>query len=136
MVAGLTGAARLRREFREWRAALPTALERDTLLMPDAIAESVVLEAERFLGAKLPEDFAVRLAAKAFYLYPRHKQFHKTLNGRGNRGRDDLYMYMRHWTAGWLKRERYPLFKKLPYDYARGLPLPAIAQTPKAKVEK
>ena len=106
-------------------AALQTRLERDTLLMPDAIAESVVQEAERFLGARLPDDFAVRLAAKAFHLYPRHKQFHKTLNGRGNRGRDDLYMYMRHWTASWLKRERWPLFKKLPWYYAQGLPLRA-----------
>ncbi|HXT41355.1 MAG TPA: hypothetical protein VN887_15200 [Candidatus Angelobacter sp.] len=40
-----------RHEFRAWRASLPTALERDTLLMPDAIAESVVQEAERFLKA-------------------------------------------------------------------------------------
>jgi len=38
-----------RTAFRAWRASLPTALERDTLLMPDAIAESVVQEAERFL---------------------------------------------------------------------------------------
>jgi hypothetical protein len=116
----------LRREFRVWRASLPTALERDTLLMPDAIAESVVQEAERFLRARLPEGFAARLAAKAFHLYPRHKHFHKTLNRAGNLGRNSLYMYMRHWTAGWLKRERSPLFKKLPRDYAQGRPLPVM----------
>jgi hypothetical protein len=84
------------------------------LLVPEWIAETVVQEAERFLQARLPDDFVERLAAKAYHLYPRHKQFHQTLKGRGNKGRDDLYMFMRHWTAGWLKRERSPLFKKLP----------------------
>ena len=92
--------------------------------MPDAIAESVVQEAERFLQSRLPADFAPRLAAKAFHLYPRHKHFHKMLNRPGNRGRDNLYVYMRHWTAGWLKRERSRLFKKLPHSYANGFPLP------------
>jgi hypothetical protein len=116
--------ADLRREFREFRAELPTALERDTLLMPEVIAETVVQEAERYLQADLPADYAERLAAKAYYLYGRHKHFHKTLNGRGNRGRDSLYMYMRHWTGGWLKRERNPLHKKLPWEYAYGWPLP------------
>jgi hypothetical protein len=99
-------------------------LERDTLLMPDAIAESVVQEAERFLKATLPVGFAERLAARAFHLYQRHKHFHKMLNRPGNFGRDNLYVYMRHWTAGWLEHERSPLYKKLPWTYARGRPLP------------
>lgn len=111
----------LRRAF---RTMLPTRLERDTLLMPAAIAESVVQEAERYLQARLPADFSSRLATRAVYLYPRHRHFKKVLNGRGNRGRDSLYMYMRHWTAGWLKRERSPLFQKLPCGYANGKPLP------------
>ena len=93
--------------------------------MPEAIAESVVQEAERFLKADLPGDFAARLAAKAHHLYPRHKHFHKVLNLPGNRGRDSLYMYMRHWTASWLKRERPALFKRLPWSYALGSKLPA-----------
>ena len=93
--------------------------------MPEAIAESVVQEAERFLKADLPGDFAARLAAKAHRLYPRHKHFHKVLNLPGNRGRDSLYMYLRHWTASWLKRERPALFKRLPWSYALGSKLPA-----------
>jgi len=113
-----------RRELRTWRASLPTALERDTLLMPAAIAASVVQEAERFLKAQLADDFAERLAARAHQLYLRHKHFHQGLNGPGNRGRDNLYMFMRHWTAGWLKRERNPLYKKLPREYAQGRRLP------------
>jgi hypothetical protein len=116
----------LRKEFRAWRASLPTALERDTLLMPDAIAESVVQEAERFLKADLPANFAERLAAKAHHLYPRHRHFKKMLNRPGNSGRNNLYMYLRHWTAAWLKRERYALYKKLPWSFGNGQRLPVI----------
>ena len=65
---GATRPTTLREEFRDWRASLPTPLERDTLLMPDAIAESVVSEASRYLNAELPADFAERLAAKAHRL--------------------------------------------------------------------
>ena len=111
---------RLRREFRAWRTSLPTALERDTLLTPEWIAEVVVQEVERFLQAELPENFAERLAAKAHYLYPRHRHFNKGLNRPGWRGRENLLMFMRHWTAGWLKRERNQLHKKLPYSFGMG----------------
>ena len=115
--------AALRREFREWRASLPTALERDTLLWPEVIARSVVREAEYFLETGLPPGYAERLAAKAHHLYPRHRHFHKMLNRPGNRGRDNLYVYMRHWTCSWLKRERYALYKKLPWSFALGVAL-------------
>ena len=123
---GTTRPATLRQEFRVWRASLPTALERDTLLTPEWIAESVVQEAERFLKADLPEGFAERLAARAYYLYPRHRHFKKGLNRPGNGGRETLYMFMRHWTAGWLKRERNPLCKQLPWSFGMGHPLPAL----------
>ena len=103
---------------------LPTPLERDTLLTPLWVAESVVQEVERFLKADLPEGFAERLAARAHHLYPRHKPFHKGLNRPGNRGRENLLMFMRHWTAGWLKRERNPLHKKLPWSFGNGQRLP------------
>jgi hypothetical protein len=122
--AGRSDTTALRQEFRAWRASWPTALERNTLLVPEWIAETVVQEAEGFLQAHLPEDYAARLASKAYHLYPRHKHFHKMLNCPGNSGRNNLYMYMRHWTAGWLKRERSVLYKKLPWSYAQGRALP------------
>ncbi len=109
------------REARAWlHTELPTQLERDTLLTPEWVAESVVQEVERFLQADLPDGFAERLAARAYHLYPRHKHFRKGLNRAGNGGRETLYMFMRHWTAGWLKRERNPLHKKLPYSFGMG----------------
>jgi len=106
-------------------ASLPFQLERDTLLTPEWIAESVVQEAERYLKADLPTGFVERLAGKACHLYPRHPQFKKSLNRPGNAGRNSLFMYMRHWTSAWLKRERYSLHKRLPYEYSLGRPLPA-----------
>ena len=117
-------ARRSRRSQTAATVQLPTQLERDTLLTPLWVAESVAQEAERFLKADLPPNWARRLAAKAHYLYPRHKHFHKGLNRPGNRGRENLLMFMRHWTAGWLKRESYALFKCLPRSYAQGKQLP------------
>jgi hypothetical protein len=99
---------------------LSTQLERDTLLTPEWIAESAVQEVERFLQTDLPADFAGRLAAKAHHLYPRHRHFHKSLNRPGWRGRENLLMYMRHCTAGWLKRARSPLYKRLPWSFGMG----------------
>lgn len=71
--------AAIRKDRRSQTAAtkLPTAMERYTLLTPLWVAESVVQEVERFLQAELPENFAGRLAAKAHYLYPRHKHLKK-----------------------------------------------------------
>jgi hypothetical protein len=57
-------------------------------------------------------------------LYPRHRHFHAVLNRPGNRGRHNLYVYMRHWTASWLKRECRALFRRLPWENALGHPLP------------
>jgi hypothetical protein len=126
--AGLSDTAALRRrEFRAWRDSLPTQLERDTLLTPEWVAETVVQEVERFLNAHPPEDFAERLAAKTYHLYPRHKHFHKGLNRPGKGGLETLLMFMRHWTAGWLKRERPALYKKLPWSYGQGHRLPITA---------
>jgi len=64
------------------------------------------------------------IAAKAHHLYPRHAHFKKMLNRPGNVERNHLYMYMRHWTAGWLRRSRPALHKKLPYSFGMGKPAP------------
>jgi hypothetical protein len=43
------------------------------------------------------------------------------LNRPGWRGRENLLMFMRHWTAGWLKREHSALYQKLPWSFGNGL---------------
>jgi hypothetical protein len=113
-----------RADFRDWRASLPSPLERDTFLMPDVIAETIVAEAEGFLHADLPAGFAGRLAGRAHHLYAVNPRFKRILKGPGNQGRDWLYVYMRHWTAGWLQREQNSLARQFPREYALGLPLP------------
>ena len=118
----------LRQEDRAWLyAELPTQLERDTMLTPEWIAESVVMDVERFLNANLPAGFTERLAAKAYYCYDHNKHFHQGLNRAGNGGRATLYMFMRHWTAAWLKRECSALYKKLPVSFGNGQALPVTA---------
>ncbi len=94
------------------------------MLTPEWVAECVVEEAGRFLKAELPGDFVERLAAKAYHLYPRHKHFHKVLNRPGSQGREYLMMFMRHWTAAWLRRERPALHKRLPWTFGNGQRLP------------
>ena len=124
--AGRADTAALREESRAWlHTELPTQLERDTALTPEWIAESVVQEVECFLNATVPGNFVERLAAKAYHCYDRNKHFHKVLNRRGNGGRETLFMFMRHWTAAWLKRERSALYKKLPYSFGNGRRLTA-----------
>lgn len=97
------------------------------MLTPEWIAESVVQEVESFLNANLPAGFTERLAAKAYYCYDHHRQFHKLL--RRADGRETLRMFMRHWTAGWLNKARSPLYKKLPRSFGMGQRLPSIANT-------
>lgn len=80
VVAAPHGRVVHRRDLHVWRASLPTRLERDTLLTPLWVAESIVQEVERYLKADLPANWARRLAAKAHYLYPRHKHFKAGLN--------------------------------------------------------
>lgn len=107
-----------------FRASLPTQLERDTSLTPLWVAEGIVQEVECFLKSDLPPHWARRLAARAHYLYRRNQHFKKGLNRPGNGGRENLRMFMRHWTAGWLKRAQSPLYKKLPESFGMGRSLP------------
>jgi hypothetical protein len=87
------------------------------------VAETVVQEAERFLRADLPPGYVARLAAKAEHIYPRHSQFGRLL--RRADGREKLCSFMRHWLCAFLHRDRSPLWKHLPKEYAWGAPLPA-----------
>lgn len=61
-------------------------------------------------------------------LKPAHKPVASYyVNRPRNRGRDQLYADMRHWTCRWLKRERFALYKELPWSYAQGRRSPVTA---------
>ena len=100
-------------------------MERDTLLMPFAIAESVCVEVSCFLNVELPERYAVWLEAKAHRCYSAHRQFYKLMQAQGNLARDRLYMFMRHWLASLLHLERPDLIYCLPFEFSRGEALPS-----------
>lgn len=105
-----------------------SAIERETeAVVPLWVAESIVAEAARWLGADLPDELPARLAAKAERCFAGHPQFHRRLCSNadsGNAAMATLRMFMRHWTASWLKRNRLSLFRRLPWDYALGKALP------------
>src|ERR1035437_8012936 len=121
-------ARRVRRKRPDWwpafRASLRPGLERETLLMPWLIAESICGEASLFLDVELPARYAVWMEAKAEVCYASPGHFRKLLRGRGNAPRDWLRVFMRHWLTGLLGVERPYLYECLPTSFALGHPLP------------
>lgn len=94
------------------------AIERETVLLPDVIAENVVNEVSHFTRSELGGDYTNRLVEKAEKIYSKDRQFTRLLKREA--GRDYLYMFMRHWLASWLKREQRALFNKLPESFGMG----------------
>ena len=106
------------------RSSLPAGMERDTLLMPDVIAESVCAEAERFLDVAFPARYVDGLVIKTHRCYSARRHFYRLMQARGNVARDRLYMFMRHWLASFLHLERPDLFYCLPISFGDGQRLP------------
>ncbi|MEO6785013.1 MAG: hypothetical protein ABI318_02670 [Chthoniobacteraceae bacterium] len=104
-----------------------SAIERKTkAIVPLWTAEYIVNEAGQWLDVQMPEELPALLAAKAERCFAGHRQFHRLIcseaNG-GNAGIANLRKFMRHWTAGWLKRNRPALYRRLPESYALGAAL-------------
>lgn len=108
----------------QFKENLRPGFERDTQLMPWLIAESVCDEVARFLDVELPARYVVWLDAKAERCYSTRRHFYKLMRGKGNRGRDWLYCFMRHWLASLLKLERLDLYHCLPENFGNGRRLP------------
>lgn len=115
------------RAIEEMGIPLRAGIERDTLLMPWVIADSVLGEASRFLNAELPEEWADWLDQRAERCYARREHFRRLIRQKENAGRDYLYLFFRHWLAAKIKRERRGLYRKLPRDFGLGKRLPAQA---------
>ncbi len=99
---------------------------RDTGLIPIAAAQTVIEEISRFLGVSLPRRFAIRLSTQAALIYANSDSFRRKLRRPGERGRNLLYLFMRHWLSARLHSERPNLFARLPSSYAVGKPLPEV----------
>jgi hypothetical protein len=112
----------LRLDFKKSGRRRPDLI-RETGLIPFAAAQSVIEETSRFLGVPLPRRFAVRLSTQAILIYANSVSFRQKLRRPGERGRDMLYLFMRHWLAARLHSERPDLLARLPASYATGTPL-------------
>lgn len=100
-------------------------------LMPDVVAESVAREVILYLWPEGVEEFEPfdRARAISFLLwrgecaYRADKKLRSSLKSTTNRGRDQLYVFMRHWLAGWLHDEHPALHKVIPAEFANGASL-------------
>lgn len=69
------------------------------------------------------ETLVTYLTDRANTIYTRNKSFRKTIRARGNRGRDTLASFMRHWLSAFLVRQS-PSFRNLiPESFATGEPI-------------
>ena len=96
-------------------------LERDTVLLPELIAERVLDEAERCVGCALPGGWVERLATRAARCYQGNERFRGLLNRPGHEGRDWLAAFMRHWMIRLLKNHDSALVGRLPYGFSLSL---------------
>lgn len=92
----------------------------ETILLPSVIADSVCGEAAYFLKSDIPLGYSNRLAERADAVYEANKRFRRMLNGKGDRPRDMLYGFMRHWLAGFIRKDHPALFRRLPAGFANG----------------
>lgn len=79
--------------------------------------EAAMLDQQRDL---ISEDFDAR--TKLCYHINGH--FRRSLNKAGNAGRDQLYVFHRHWLAAKVLKEHPAMFNKLPTGYRVGEELP------------
>jgi hypothetical protein len=100
-----------------------THLQGDSPLVPQGVAGSVLEEASTWLGADLPKEWAVVLAERAVVLYARHRRFRGRVSQSGDRGRDWLWAFMRHWLSALVYRHNPALYSRLPISYSAGGPL-------------
>lgn len=95
-------------------------IESDTGILPYAVADGVIDEAETLVGFEIPnkESFVDKLEAKANEVYAHNSKFRSQIRGKGDRGRDQLYVWMRHWLTSDMRRAG--LGARLPDSFAVG----------------
>jgi hypothetical protein len=115
--------------------------ERATSYCPLYLAWRIVDEARDYFRTPIPEAFADKLARRAEAVFARHpfwsrkaSNFAEASMDRSPRGgrrqfqsqrqREFILMFMRHWLAGVLAKERPALFRDLPESFKVGHPLP------------
>lgn len=102
--------------------ALIHDLQDETGLHAVLAAEYVLEETETALGREIPgsSEIAEELAAKAEETYLHSTTFRKSL--RGAKGRDQLYVWYRHWLASVLGKRTPGLLERLDVSFRTGHP--------------
>jgi hypothetical protein len=101
-------------------------IERDTPIIPTAIARAVWHEASAWLDVELPREWIRRLAVRADVIYFHNPRFRRKIRGQGNTGRD--WLFTRHWLAAMIRRRSTQLYARLPVSYSTGCDLPDQGQ--------
>lgn len=88
------------------KSLTPRSIQEDTGIIPEAVVESVVEEANRLLRINIEEDLRSDiygfLTGYAEAVYSNNASFRKKIRSNtagGNAGRDSLYVYIRHWLS-------------------------------------
>jgi len=102
-------------------------MEDETALMPEIVAETVYDEFMSFVPEELYESvyemrdgYIDTLADRARSIYEANEDFRKKLNASGDRGRDTLYMFMRHWLSSLVNKGASDLYQYIPSGFKIG----------------
>jgi len=105
--------------------------EQKTSYCPLYLAWRIVDEARDYFRTPIPEAFADKLAHRAETVFAHHSFWSRKATPRdgrrqfqSQRQREFILMFMRHWLAGVLAKERPVLFRDLPESFKVGQPLP------------
>lgn len=89
-------------------------IDTDTPILPEIVADGVAHEMifeNKDLSSldinqksELYPRLVNHLVEKANDLYVKNDHFKSRILGKGNKGRDALYMFMRHWSEAWIKK--------------------------------
>lgn len=89
-----------------------------TPILPNVVSDTVVQEINSFLKKEiLTRQDAEHLAARAEDIFSKNVDFRKKVLAPGNKGRDFLRAFMKHWAVAILQKKNSELVKKLPSGY-------------------
>ena len=111
-------------------------IDLDTPIVPRAVMEAVCEEAAVWLGQPLPRRWIRELTARANTIYAHNPRFRRKIRAKGDKGRDYLWAFARHWLAGLIAERRPDTYPPLPSSFSIGHPLPAKPHAPFLPLKK
>ena len=78
----------------------------DTEIIPEAVARTVINEAEILRSLPVPDSAEDELVTRAEELYKHNETFRKKIRRNNEKARDYLYSFMQHWLDAIVKKNR------------------------------